>query len=257
MRNTRVKQLKESYSIKSGITIKKHYPMIRYLIGLVGVALLSVDMFYHQSKWLEVAGAILLISFYTWTFFFQKEKGKSKTGQAVDTLPEALHKELFDFAYGFANNCKTIPDGLYVSDDKKYIIEYLPEILSSDPPHKPLSTTSRVCKSDGVVQISRSKIEGKSESFVLFQVLWCLSTYYINNDMDNLTEGDLSALNLMFENNYQFKRSVLFGELCDSFSESALYKGTIDRVATISDYIKSYDQNKLLEVGVNDSNENP
>ena len=147
------------------------------------------------------------------------------------------------FAQQFSINAGFMPTGTYWSDDKRYYIEFLPDIISSDPPYMPLNTSSRIAKDNGVIQVSQVKFESMTVPMRFVILCHEFSHYFVNNNIEDETEADLNGLNIYLGLGYP--RIDAQNAFADAFM-GAPYHMNMERMMIIQDFIKDYDNSKIL-----------
>jgi hypothetical protein len=106
------------------------------------------------------------------------------------------------FAQRFAYNASVMQTGVYKSDDKKFTIELLDEIV--DENGNVIPTSFRISLKDGTIQASKSMIKHYTVPILFLILMHEYSHYYINNDIDNELEADLNALNIYLGKGYPY-----------------------------------------------------
>lgn len=110
----------------------------------------------------------------------------------VVDFSNSLIKSFVNFATRFCFNCGHLPSGTYVSDDKRFQIEYVPVITGNNG--QEIGTPARVSKSTGRIQVSMKKFIPMTVPMRMVILLHEFSHYYINDNMDNEIEADLNGL---------------------------------------------------------------
>lgn len=142
-------------------------------------------------------------------YVFNDNNGNLKAGaddsfEVVSISKEPLDKKLdvIDFANpyirGFVNfctrfayNCGTLPSGTYVSDDKNFVIKYLPVIHDGG---NEASTPARVDIDTGVMEVSKRQFIDYSVPNRVAILLHEFSHIYLNDNIDDEIEADLNGL---------------------------------------------------------------
>jgi len=103
----------------------------------------------------------------------------------------------------------------------------------------------RTSRANGDVQVSRDKIIGHSESFILFALLSCFSMYYINDNEQDLCEADRNALMIMSANGYKCSYQKLSKEIFDFFAsvDGSAMKTNAERLKTIAESVAEFYKN--------------
>lgn len=147
------------------------------------------------------------------------------------------------FAQKFCMNAGWMNTGTYKSDDGRYFIEFLPDIISSDPPYMPLNTSSRIAKDNGVIQVSQVKFEPMSVPMRFVILCHEYSHYFVNNNIEDETEADLNGLNIYLGLGYP--RIDAKNAFTDAFM-GAPYDMNMDRMQVIQDFIDHYDSSRIV-----------
>lgn len=132
--------------------------------------------------------------------------GEDKTFDVVDIKKLPLEKKIdvvdfsnplvksfVEFATKFCFNCGWLNSGNYRSSDGKFVIEYMPTIISSKT-NKPMNTPARISQSTGKIQVSQEKFVPMTIPMRMAILLHEFSHYYINDDMKDEIEADLNGL---------------------------------------------------------------
>ena len=148
-----------------------------------------------------------------------------------------------DFCQRFCLTAGWIPCDTYRSDDYRYIIQFLPDIMSSDYPHQPLNTSARICKDDGVIQVSQKKFESMTVPMRMIILLHEYSHFFVNNDIEDETEADLNGLTIYLGLGYPRIDAQ------NAFSE-AFYGApnlmNMERNQILQDFIQHFDESKIV-----------
>ena len=110
------------------------------------------------------------------------------------------------FAQRFAYNASVMPTGVYKSDDGKFTIQLLDEIVDENGDVIP--TSFRISVDDGTIQASKSMIKHYTVPIVFLLLMHEYSHCYLNNDVDNELEADLNALNIYLGLGYPYIDSI-------------------------------------------------
>jgi len=116
------------------------------------------------------------------------------------------------FAQRFAYNASVSNTGVYKSDDGKFTIELLDNIV--DEKNQIIPTSFRILI-DGVdeggnfvkggkIQASKNMIKNYTVPIIFFLLMHEYSHYHLNNDVDNELEADLNALNVYLSMGYPY-----------------------------------------------------
>jgi len=101
-------------------------------------------------------------------------------------------KNFVIFATKFSFNAGWIGSGSYVSDDKRFVIEYLP-ILTDDSGAE-VTTPARIDITDGTIQVSQRQFTQMTIPNRMAILLHEFSHYYLNENIDDEIEADLNGL---------------------------------------------------------------
>jgi hypothetical protein len=132
-------------------------------------------------------------------------QGQDNTFVVNDISKEDLEKKLdvidftnpyvqsfVTFATKFCFNAGWIASGTYVSDDRRFVIEYMP-ILTDDSGNE-VTTPARISITDGMMQVSQRQFVQLSVPNRMAIMLHEFSHYYLNDNMDDEIEADLNGL---------------------------------------------------------------
>jgi len=97
------------------------------------------------------------------------------------------------FAKDFSENAGILSAGRYMSDDKKYMIDYLPVITHEG---KTLSTPARISNQTGRMEISQKSFRGMSIPMRMAILCHEFSHFYLNEVQKDEIEADLNALTI-------------------------------------------------------------
>ena len=98
------------------------------------------------------------------------------------------------FAMEFSENAGILATGRYVSDNKKYTIDYFPEIVHESG--KVLSTPARISNSTGRMEISKKSFSKMTIPMRMAILCHEFSHFYLNEIQRDEIEADLNALAL-------------------------------------------------------------
>ena len=164
-----------------------------------------------------------------------------KRVDVVDFTDSAL-KSAISFFTRFSLNCGYLNTGVYKSPDNRYVIEYLPEIISSEPPHLPLNTSSRVDKFKGTIQVSQAKFDMMTVPARMVTLLHEYSHFFVNKDIENEFEADLNALVIYLALGYP--RIDAINTFTTAFYGAATELNK-ERIDTIVKFIDDFDKSKI------------
>ena len=148
-----------------------------------------------------------------------------------------------DFCQRFCLTAGWIPSDTYRSDDYRYMIQYLPDIFSSDYPYQPLNTSARICKDYGIIQASQKQFEVMTVPMRMVILLHEYAHFFVNNDIEDETEADLNALTIYLGLGYP--RIDAQNAFTDAFLGAA-YPMNMDRMQIIQDFIKHFDESQIV-----------
>ena len=148
-----------------------------------------------------------------------------------------------DFAQRFSINAGHMVTGKYRSDDKRYYIEFLPDILSSEPPYLPLNTSSRIAKDNGVIQVSQKKFDTMTVPMRMVILCHEYSHFFVNENIEDETEADLNGLTIYLGLGYP--RIDAKNAFTDAFLGAA-YPMNMERMQIIQDFIDHFDSSKIV-----------
>lgn len=150
-----------------------------------------------------------------------------------------------DFCQRFCVNAGWLPTGTYRSDDSRYIIEFLPDILSDEPPYLPLNTSSRIAKDNGVIQVSQKKFETMTVPMRMVILCHEYSHFFVNINMEDETEADCNGLTIYLGLGYP--RIDAKNAFTDAFM-GADTEMNMERMQVIQDFIDHFDSSKIVIV---------
>lgn len=130
--------------------------------------------------------------------------GVDNTFEVVSITKEPLDKKLdvidfgnpfvrsfVNFATRFSYNAGSLPSGTYVSDDKNFVIIYLPTIQDDGVEQ---TTPARIDIDSGVIEISKRQFLDYSIPSRMAILLHEFSHVYLNDNVDDEVEADLNGL---------------------------------------------------------------
>ena len=99
-----------------------------------------------------------------------------------------------DFAQRFCYNASYLEDNQsYQSSNKRFLIEYLPEIVNTKNGKK-MNTPARISRFNGRIQVSKNQFETFTVPMRMAILLHEFSHFYLNDKMDDETEADINGL---------------------------------------------------------------
>ena len=100
-------------------------------------------------------------------------------------------RSFVNFATRFSYNAGSLPSGTYVSDDRKFVIKYLPIIEDNG---KEQTTPARIDITNGNIEISKKQFIEFTVPNRMAILLHEFSHVYLNDNVDDEVEADLNAL---------------------------------------------------------------
>lgn len=100
-------------------------------------------------------------------------------------------RSFVNFATRFSYNAGTLPTGTYTSDDKKFVIKYLPTIEEDGVEQ---TTPARIDIDTGIIEISKKQFLDFTVPNRLAILLHEFSHVYLNDNVDDEVEADLNGL---------------------------------------------------------------
>lgn len=132
------------------------------------------------------------------------EQGIDKSVEVVSITKEPLEKKLdvidfsnplvrsfVNFATRFSYNAGSLPSGNYVSDDKQFVIKYLPIIEDSGVEQ---TTPARIDIDSGIIEVSKRQFIEYTIPNRMAILLHEFSHIYLNDNVDDEVEADLNGL---------------------------------------------------------------
>jgi hypothetical protein len=113
--------------------------------------------------------------------------------QYFPCLSEKKVLSFIKFAKEFCENAGILSAGRYQSDDKKYTIDYLPQIVHEG---KTLTTPARISNKNGRMEISQKAYKEMSIPMRMAIICHEFSHFYLNEIQKDEIEADLNALTL-------------------------------------------------------------
>jgi hypothetical protein len=100
-------------------------------------------------------------------------------------------RSFVNFATRFCYNAGTLPSGTYVSDDRKFVIKYLPTIEDNGQEQ---TTPARIDITNGNIEISKKQFVKFTVPNRMAILLHEFSHVYLNDNVDDEVEADLNSL---------------------------------------------------------------
>ena len=109
----------------------------------------------------------------------------------VIDMSNPLVRSFINFATRFSYNAGSLPSGNYVSDDKQFVIKYLP-IIEDEGVEQ--TTPARVDIDSGTIEISKRQFLDYTVPNRMAILLHEFSHVYLNDNVDDEVEADLNGL---------------------------------------------------------------
>lgn len=100
-------------------------------------------------------------------------------------------RSFVNFATRFSYNAGSMPSGTYVSDDKKFVIKYLPIIEDGGVEQ---TTPARIDIDSGIIEVSKKQFREFTVPNRMAILLHEFSHVYMNDNVDDEVEADLNGL---------------------------------------------------------------
>ncbi len=100
-------------------------------------------------------------------------------------------KSFINFCTRFSYNAGSLPSGTYCSDDKQFVIKYLPIIEDNGEEQ---TTPARIDIENGIIEISKRQFLDYSVPNRMAILLHEFSHVYLNDNVDDEVEADLNGL---------------------------------------------------------------
>ncbi len=156
------------------------------------------------------------------------------------------------FCQRFCITAGWISTGTYKSDPvlgfiqpDPYYIQYLSDIMSSEPPYGTLNTPARICKDNGIIQASQRKFVDMTVPMRMCIMCHEYSHVFVNQDMEDEVEADINGLSIYL--GLGFPRIDAQNAFTQAFLGAA-YPMNGERMAIIQDFIQHYDESKIVIV---------
>ncbi|NJL73915.1 MAG: hypothetical protein HC892_01580 [Saprospiraceae bacterium] len=142
-------------------------------------------------------------------------------------------------AQEFSLKAGYLSSGTYVSDNGKFVIKYLDDIIDNNGRH--LSTPARINVINGIIEVSRSTFKRYTIPGRMGILLHEFSHVYQNRNASDEVEADLNAARIYLGLGYP--RIELINVFSNVFY-NADTKGNRNRIKQMSDYIMKFDNLK-------------
>jgi len=100
-------------------------------------------------------------------------------------------RSFVNFATRFSYNAGSLPTGTYVSDDKKFVIQYLPTIEDNGEEQ---TTPARIDIDNGIIEVSKKQFLDFTVPNRIAILSHEFSHVYLNDNVDDEVEADLNGL---------------------------------------------------------------
>jgi hypothetical protein len=164
---------------------------------------------------------------------------KEQLDKKLDVIDFAnpLVKSFVNFATRFCYNAGSISSGTYVSDDKNFVIKYLPTIEEGGEEQ---TTPARIDIDNGIIEVSKRQFIDFSVPNRMAILLHEFSHVYLNDNVDDETEADLNGLLIYLGLGYP--RIEAFEVFAKTFmnAPSEQNKMRFDKIKSFIDEIESY-----------------
>lgn len=125
------------------------------------------------------------------------EKRQLKTQLSLFDYNNPKIATFLEFATDFCRLAGVLSakDSMYMSNDGKFRIDYLNQIVSTRT-GKPINTPARISSKTGIMQISKAKFQNYTVPMRMFILLHEFSHCYVNENMHSEIEADLHAISI-------------------------------------------------------------
>ena len=146
-------------------------------------------------------------------------------------------KSFVNFATRFSYNAGSLPSGTYVSDDKRFVIKYLPTIEDNGQEQ---STPARIDITNGNIEISKKQFVKFTVPNRMAILLHEFSHVYLNDNVDDEVEADLNSLLIYLGLGYP--RIDAFEVFAKTFMNAPSEQNK-DRYNKIKNFIDNFENN--------------
>jgi len=177
-------------------------------------------------------------------------QGEDETFEIESITKGALEKKLdvidfsntdvrsfVNFATRFCYNAGTLPSGTYVSDDRKFVIKYLPTIEDNGQEQ---TTPARIDITNGNIEISKKQFVKFTIPNRMAILLHEFSHVYLNDNVDDEVEADLNSLLIYLGLGYP--RIDAFEVFAKTFMNAPTDQNK-DRYDKIKNFIDNFENN--------------
>jgi hypothetical protein len=145
-----------------------------------------------------------------------------------------------NFCTRFCFNAGWIEDGIYVSDDKKFVIKYVPRIEDGGVEQ---TTPARIGVDDGVIEVSQRHFVPYTVPNRMAILLHEFSHIWINDNLDDEVEADLNSLLIYLALGYpRIEAFEVFGKAFDN-APTAQNQKRYDKMKEFIDYFDKTNKN--------------
>lgn len=161
----------------------------------------------------------------------------------ISDMKNILVRNFVDFAQRISFNASYLETNkTYQSSDGKFIIEYLPEIVSEHT-NKVLSTPARISRTSGRIQVSAKLFGEYTVPMRMAILLHEFSHFYINENMDDESEADINGLLIYLSLGYP--RIEGYQAFLEVFMGTPSNQNK-DRYDLINKFIRDFENNKIV-----------
>jgi hypothetical protein len=146
-------------------------------------------------------------------------------------------RSFVNFATRFCYNAGSLPSGTYTSDDRKFVIKYLPTIEDNGDEQ---TTPARIDIDTGIIEISKKQYLDYTVPNRMAILLHEFSHVYLNDNVDDEVEADLNGLLIYLGLGYP--RIEAFEVFAKTFlnAPSDLNKMRYDKIKNFIDNFETY-----------------
>lgn len=146
-------------------------------------------------------------------------------------------KSFVTFATRFSYNAGTLPTGNYVSDDKQFLIRYLPTIEDGGVEQ---STPARIDITNGKIEVSKKHFVDYTVPNRMAILLHEFSHVYLNDNVDDEVEADLNGLLIYLGLGYP--RIEAFEVFAKTFLNTPTEQNKVryDKIKSFIDHFESF-----------------
>jgi hypothetical protein len=161
----------------------------------------------------------------------------------IKDINDIATRSFVDFAQRFSFNASYLEDKkTYQSGDGKYLIEYVPEIISAKT-GRTLKTPARISKMNGRIQVSKQLFMDYTVPMRMAILLHEYSHFYKNGNMDDEIEADLNGLLVYLALGYP--RIEGYNAFLEVFMETPSMQNK-NRYDIINKFITDFENNKMV-----------